>query len=185
MRTFLYRLVCFLHLRLGLYCLRSRVYRLLWERKYRDTPVPTVKSLQEIVAMIRGWTWTADSWREGWDAFSYPGAMFVRKTGDCDEFAVALCHLFRSNVIPGYSNPRICTIQYIKESGAPGGHNVCVLDRPQGRVAYMDYHMPEDYPNLADLAEAVRLKYAGEKSSSLGWGITDPVSLKPIAVHWR
>lgn len=184
MKVFVYRLGCFLYLQLWMYAIKSWCYRWIWERHFRYVTPPRADTVEEVLDIDRTWTWTKDGPKQLWDAFSYPGAMYSMKKGDCDEFAVALAHIFLHNRIPGYLNPRIGTVMWINDKGGTGGHNVCVLDLPDGRVAYMDYGLPEAYKNLADMALAIRLKYAGEKSISLGWSISDAKTLGPIEVHW-
>jgi hypothetical protein len=150
--------------------------------------------MDDLVAFIHKLIWVADSWQQLWDAFSYPGKVQWigtegdRRVGDCDEFAIysatAILKANAAGYLKEYRNPRILTACWMDSKGKLGGHNVCLLER-DGGVAYMDYGDPIHFDTLQDLVASVIARYTREENGAcIGWGVTDPVTLRPIEVHW-
>jgi len=185
---FFCRLGTVLYLRLRICQAKSWLYRRLFERKYQNIQVPAYQNMDDLVAFICRLIWTADSWAQLFDAFSYPGKIqYVgtegdRRIGDCDEFAL-YCATAIANSNLEYKNPRILTVAYMQRDGTLGGHNVCLLER-DGGYAYMDYGRPHHYATVRETVQGVLDRYGNEGTVCLGWGTTDPKTLAPLEVHW-
>lgn len=145
------RFFCYLYLLL-LYRWWSRLYRLIWEHKYSTVALQSYRNFTDLVAIMRTCVWTADGWKQIWDAFSYPGKVqFIINTdgpkpkiGDCDEFAIYLANVLeQSSTLGGHENgrfvldtyegmmverARVLTVSWVKQDGKYGGHNVCLID---------------------------------------------------------
>ena len=132
----------------------TRLYRLIWEARYSTTVLTSYRSIHELVDIMRTCHWTADGWRQLWDAWSYPGRVqsiistkpeAERLIGDCDEFAIYLAAVLeQSSSLGGFENGRFClapylgglmvdrarvlTLIWINKDGKYGGHNVCLID---------------------------------------------------------
>lgn len=197
MLTSLWILLCrvgvWLYLATHLYRVKSWLYRKLFEHGVKWYPVQTHRDLDALAATLRKMNWTADGWRQLWDAISYPGAVQARMdsgnfdVGDCDEFAIYIAAVVKKSRIPGVTNPRLLTVVWQEKDGTLGGHNVCLLEF-QGapddqRHGYMDYGMPRRYASVEGCVQGVLQRYRGE--TCLGWAISDAETLAPLEVHWK
>lgn len=189
------RIAVMLHMRLDLYRIKSTLYRHVWETQYRDYPVRTYRSFKELAVFLRTLTWVADSWKQMWDAISYPGKVeYVgtvgdRKVGDCDEFAIYACTAVNQSVKSGkfdtLASARLLTITWL-EKYTPGGHNVCLLELPQElpsrRYAYMDYGMPVYFSTVPAVVRGVLDRYTNA-GVCIGWTISDSDTLHVLEHH--
>lgn len=183
-----------------LYKWKSAIHRFFFDRKYNGTEItvyPTVKALQEWIAKQE---WVRDNIDSGWDAVCSPekvqavGQSGDHRVGDCDEFAIYLTAAIEKALAAGQmkemnvANPRFFTVTWMEKTGAPDGHNVCLLERPQPngsppKYSYMDYGMPSEPPldTPAQVAVLIASSYAGWSSSGHGtkesgvlcWGTAD------------
>lgn len=171
----------------------SRLYRWLWERKYRDVPLTEYTGFIELARVVRSKNWVADGPRQLWDAISTPqaaqwliDARDSKQSFDCDEFAIYLCNVIQRALQKGaFADPNLVeacffTVTWIVPStGEMGGHNVCGLrwnHKGKDVYGYMDYGMPlMAMFSWAEVAERVRIRYAGtHKVVSLGWSRHTP-----------
>jgi hypothetical protein len=215
-RIFLARLSLYLYFRLYIMCGWSWIYRRTWERRWRYYPLPLYRTMNAVVADVDQMHWTADGWRQLWDAISWPNAVWGRlrtgnpKVGDCDEFAIFQANVIRNSVRKGCFEPDrpdmkimstfLLTVCWVDKNGKMSGHNVCLLYRrasaewhgsdptpgaPIDWCGYMDYGQPQWFDRLESVVTAIRLRYAGPGNQSLGYAVSDPGTLKPLAVYWR
>lgn len=154
---------------LHLYRLKSIVYRLLFEREFRDVKLSLFHSFQDIAEVIRPDAWRADSWETLFDAVSYPGkaqrvfegTLHPTKNFDCDEFAIWLTAVLErcknAETIEGIKGVAMMSVIWATEGFGINGHNVCLFARQAGTefgFYVMDYGMPTG-PFLS-AAEAAR-----------------------------
>lgn len=210
---FLFGLWCWLctfatywFMRLGGYKWKSAFYRRIFEAKYRDVPVATYLSLEQLATWIGLQKWRADSWEQLFDAVSYPGKVQAvgqdtegaHYIGDCDEFAIyltaALQKSLAQGVMPGTNirAARFFTTTWVELDGwTPTGHNVCLLEygpNPEGvpSYAYMDYGMPSaPFTSINDVATAIRERYAAPGGSVPIVFAIQQLDLTPEHVEWR
>ena len=154
----------------------SRVYRRLFEGRYRGTPLPVANSLDEIARALSQLTWVPDDWRRLFDSVSYPEATWARRRDDCDGFACLAAALLRR--WQPETRPVLLTVIV---RPAKDSHTVCVFAGARGHLRFFDNNTlrPEEYTSYADLAPDVR------KSAErlVCWDIADPVTLKTIEFH--
>lgn len=131
---------CKVALTLGYYRIKSALYRLLFERAYRNDHIRLFYDLDGVAHFIKPDAWRADSWTSGWDAVSYPGKAQRVFTGeldpkenfDCDDFAVWIVAALRLGASVGTmpAIKDICMMSCIwgePNSFKVGGHNVCLF----------------------------------------------------------
>lgn len=136
----------------GWYYRWSRVYRFLFEWRYRKWVDPGYTSLPDgVEATLGRMVWRKDPWWMLYDAVSYPRAVLKRHlsgkaAGDCDEFAIFAVWAIRDMMGRGYlkdfRSVGMLSVPWLDEKGKCGGHNVCVvsyIDRQVGALhwAYM------------------------------------------------
>jgi hypothetical protein len=98
----------------------SKLYRKIFERKYKKLPEDTPWSALKVRIFFRKCTWVKDKWYMFWDAISKAEKFYETKRGDCDEFAC-----FAGTVMKGP-----CYIMSVnwydsrKGEKTFGGHNV-------------------------------------------------------------
>jgi len=152
----------------------SRLYRWLYERQYRNVPIQTYDTLEQLARVISRQKWTMDSWREFFHAVSTPQKVQAlinanargAYIGDCDEFAIYLVAAVRRSMarlrMPGVLSAQMMTVSW-NEGWVPQAHNVCLLQMLDGfmvRYAYMDYGKPSRmYYSIEDVAQAVAEAY--------------------------
>lgn len=198
---FLCRLWTFLYMRLGVYKFWSNVYRFFWEQPFRPIKLHVFPDLPALGKFLSASAtkWRADSWKQLWDAVSYPqtaqaifeGTYNPKYGCDCDEFAIFItCVLEKMSAVGTLeyalglpvAEPKFFTVMWM-DGWTPTGHNVCLVRVPDGRYAFMDYGMPSGHSTtIAGVAAAIVAAYA-PKADLLGWAIAKS-DLTPEAVHW-
>lgn len=194
----------FLFSGLRLYSMKSHLYRAIFERKFRNVEISTYSTWEALVAFVDKLVWTADSWEEGFDAFSYPGkveivgnAPGVRRVGDCDEFAIYLAAAITKSITEGVLEPwralkphgaEILTVTWMDKNGKYGGHNACLIwwtdSRGNSKCSYMDYSEPSTaMGHPAQVKNQVMARYAPE-GTCLGWSIMGH-DLSVRETHWE
>lgn len=153
---------------LHLYRLKSMLYRLIFERGFRDVKLSVWHSFDDIANFILPETWRADSWETLFDAVSYPGKaqlVFEGKLGptknfDCDEFAIWLTATLERCKNAGTLNVSgvgMMSCIWAEDGFKIKGHNVCLFRMPTGFYV-MDYRMPlGPYETPAEAARDVVL----------------------------
>jgi len=75
----------------------SGLYRILFERKYKNVRIPLRQYVSEITDFVAKRVWEKDGWRTGGDAISYPGKLqYAADNGldgrigslDCDDMSI-------------------------------------------------------------------------------------------------
>lgn len=180
----------------------SRLYRLIWEFKYRNYLLHPYESIQDLAKAINNMKWKADDWKQLWDAFSYPGTVQSvldnggGYIGDCDEFACYEATVINNGIMGAYLKPfgnlrpvyaYILTVTWIDEDGEYGGHNVCLIKsfdqkRRQYFYSYMDYGLPNpEMKSIGEVVEQVLSNY-GENATLLAWAMHTP-ELEMVKAH--
>ena len=186
----------------------SRLYRLIWDRKYVGTPLATYRTIPEIVSAISPLVWVADGWRELWDATASPQRVqwLINhgnvKIGDCDEFAIYLVNVICRSLDlgllqtwPAYDaflapvDARFLTVTWICPGGKTNGHNVCLIewiDNDHGYdsfYSYMDYGQPnQPRKTVSAVVQDILKDYCGDGVVLLSWALHDE-NLDLLEVH--
>lgn len=201
LKLFFLRLSAALYIGCGGYAAWSWVYRLLWEWKFRDvTKLRIFATLADLGAYLQANAskWTGDTLKQGFDAFSFPlkaqrvfdGEEADTRGIDCDEFACFAANAILQSTLKGkmpaevYS-PQILTVTWVKKAdGKATGHNVCLVEMPNGKRAYMDYGQPAGHSsNVEGVVRAVLDRYAPGGWQCIGWCTMTP-ALREAAFHW-
>jgi len=117
--------------RISLFSLRyiyrtcSRVWRFLFERKYKEMPKNLPWDVRQVLEFFATCKWKRDPLWGTLDVISKPEKFYATKTGDCDEWAA-----FAANVLP-YENMWLLSVTWYepktdKHKRAFTGHNVCL-----------------------------------------------------------
>lgn len=196
----------FIYLGFGLYRLWSTIHRLLFDRRWKDTPLPTILTLREVVSRMRHFRWKRDGMSELFDAVCTPQK--VQAVGfdgssphgnDCDEEAIWLTNVISKNWLAllnhdGVSQAHFLTVTWYEPGTRKfGGHNVCLLRRHEwGKSelgwSFMDYGEPSILCKTIDeVAQLVVDSYAGwdttghgtQRAIMLVWCVADK-NLKPV-----
>jgi len=181
-------------LRLGGYKTWSQIYRVIWEKEFRDVPLKAYDNLDQLSAKLQAnaGKWRADSWKQLYDAVSYPGKAQTVFDGvispevgfDCDDFAIYITNVLDLSLVLSklpVAEPRFFTVCWMRGwKGA--GHNVCLVKLPDGAYAYMDYGVPRGHEvNPAAVAALVIANYAAG-ADMIGWAISKR-DLTPVEVR--
>ncbi len=185
---FLVRTVSLAYVLTRFYWLKSTVYRLLTQFKYRNTPVSRYLTIEHLASTVRPNLYAHDDWHEGWDAAAYPGwieAVWTKRLPppthgfDCDKFA--LYEATVASQLPDVEEAHLLSVIWT-DGWMPNGHAVCLLKMPGGGWTYMDYGRPskERWFCLQTLAANVVKEYTGGKGVMACWLKLQP-DLKPVA----
>jgi hypothetical protein len=131
-----------------LYYLWSKVYRRLFEDKYKNMSIPDFDDLDSISSVLKKMKWKADDWRTLGDAISYPEAVWARyimnePVHDCDEFSIFAAKAIE-NLLAKQSYVDIGRVvgvlsmpwQVDGKKWKVGGHNVCAFTYKRNNVFY-------------------------------------------------
>lgn len=182
------KFLSYVFLRLGLYRLKSRLYRFLFERKYRDVPVRPVSTLIEIGRRLGPKWWRADNWRQLWDAVSYPGRVqaYIDEgvpplSGfDCDEFAIYTAHVLNVSRLRYVYSPRFVTVLW-RKGWLVEGHNVCAYSDGE-ELGFYDYGVWRvGHSDYAALARSVCAEFA-PGAEPMAFAVHD-LELRPLVVE--
>jgi len=123
------------------YYIWSKIYRFLFEHKFKNHPIPEYPKLTDLIAFIGTLKWKKDEWWMLGDAISYPGKVQWiaentedKAVGDCDEFGCYIAYAMNQmkgkhlNIING---PYLLSVMWKKDKYI-GGHNVCVWEDSNG-----------------------------------------------------
>ncbi len=154
----------------------SRLYRRLFEGRYRTGALPAVTSLDDIQRILSQVSWVRDDWRRLFDSVSYPQATWARQEDDCDGFACLAAALLRE--WRPETRPVLLTVIV---SPAKDSHTVCVFEQADGSRRFFDNKdlRPEEYHTFAEMAPEVRRNI----NRLVCWDIADPVTLKTLEFH--
>ena len=138
-KVWILRRLTWLALKGRLYYVWSKVYRFLFERKHRDTPIPGFVSMSGVTGFIGKMAWRKDTWVMLFDAISSPQATIARhlagkKAGDCDDISLVAAACIRDMLRRGYLKETmevvevgLLSVPWVDKNGKTGGHNVCAF----------------------------------------------------------
>jgi len=154
----------------------SRLYRRLFENRYRKSTLPPVMSLEDIRAILDQVRWVPDSLLQLYDAVSYPAATWARKRDDCDGFASLAAALLLS--WRPESSPVLLTVvmRPVKDS-----HTVCIFRDDHGWLRVYDNNTlrGEVYRSYSEVAGTI----LRENHRLVCWDVADPLTLKTLEFH--
>jgi hypothetical protein len=201
--VFLARVGLYVYLSGGIYRLWSNIHRFLFDRKWKNVPLPTFGSIPEVVERMREFDWKRDGMSELFDAVCTPQK--VEAVGfdgssphgnDCDEEAIWLTNVIHKSLPfkmiseiteAGLIGVEFFTVTWYERQGRFGGHNVCLLRYVDG-FKFMDYSYPSRLcKSIDEVADLVIKTYAGWDTSGHGtqeairvvWCIADE-KLRPL-----
>lgn len=189
----------------AIYMWWSRLYRIIWEFKYRDVPVKAYRTIEELAGVMENCLYVSDGPKQLGDAISYPGTVqhlidINAGIGDCDEFAIYIANaLEKSSTYGGFENGRFTLAPYKglvvdtaklltlgwleKDYNTYEGHNVCLISWTDGTYSYMDYGLPSTpCKDLSCVLAEILAEYA-PGGKLLSWSIHDQ-NLNFQEVHW-
>ena len=154
----------------------SKIRRRLCEHKYLATPLPAVRSLEDIDACLTQVKWTMDGPLHLFDSISYPQVTWATKKDDCDGFASLAAALLNKSST-GYK-PVLITVMVrpIRAS-----HTVCAFSVSEGSLWFFDNDSLRrvDCKTYADVADMIS-KHA---KRLVCWDVRNPTTLDMIEFH--
>lgn len=176
----------------GLYFWWSKIFRFLWQRKYRGHVKPrhTVVELREV---LRNRKWKKDTWRELGDAISYP--LYFENVGslgelgnDCDDHSIWCLDAAREGITNGELKwfPEGLMSVVWKDGWKLSGHNVAIFRAYDGntvKIAHMsNWANGRLYIMEGSIYESAALDVANAMGKPLvAWRLTTPDLRKKIA----
>lgn len=207
MKKFLLKICVWFALKCRLYYFWSKIYRFLYERKYKNVELPYYGTLQDLEEELDKMVWRADDWTMLWDAISTPQATYQRHidrqdnedAGDCDDISLFAANRIkdRGGILRNDKNKDsylvkvgLLSCPWLNKDNKTGGHNVCVVQYMVLNEDNRTYwaHVSNwnngkiqwGYNSLYDVVSAV----VGRKNcTSLGWALADN-DLKLMEYHW-
>ena len=150
-------------------------FRLLLERRYLSTPIPSVSSLHEIDQLLDQVTWTQDGPLHLYDSISYPQTTWAKKQDDCDGFALLSDELLRR-----WDPPTSPVLLSAMLRPASESHPVRVFkERASYRFSDNARINQGDYRNYHEVA--IDVSKRGTKM--VCWDVADPWTLKQLEFH--
>jgi hypothetical protein len=152
----------------------SRTYRLVFERRYRNAPLPPATTIDEVRQVLASLTWMPDGPRHLYDAISYPGAVWARRRDDCDGYAILAATLLAR--IDSRSAPLLVTAIVLPVKRA---HTVCAFREPgvEGFRAFDNARLLDT--RFASL-ETVARYIARRGARGICWDVVRPADLRPL-----
>jgi len=153
----------------------SRFVRRMSVWQSSKMPIPTAKSLDEVVSLLKQVTWTMDSPFHLYDSISLPETVWDKKRDDCDGFAVLAATLLK-RWNPS-TNPKLVTVMLrpVRES-----HTVCAFREGEHfRFFDNDYLNRGNYQSYEEIVEQVLKR--GERV--VCWDVADHESLRTLEFH--
>lgn len=195
------KVLFYLFFKTGYYQHWSNLYRFLFEKRFKDIELPTVKSLNDLGWMlsVNAIKWASDGVLELFDACSYPGKAWQVFLGfetpkhgfDCDDFASFSIAVINKSIEQGEklncTEANLLTVYWLNGL-MPNGHNVALItsldtsgDKVKQVYSYMDYNVPsEKVETIQEVADMVRASY-GPGSTPVGHAVSRP-DLKNVFV---
>ncbi len=199
MKLFIMRVLTCVALKGRFYYTWSKIYRWLWERKWRYVDIPIYKSFTEITEVVGKMQWRRDGYRELWDAVSTPYATYGKflagkKVGDCDDISLFAGYCInKANAATLLQKPMwkigLLSCPWLDRKNKVGGHNVCAFayQEPNGDIKwghisnwYRGYFR-WGFPSLIDVVRSI---LSEKKAISLGWAFAS-LDLKLREYHWN
>lgn len=212
MKKFFLKIGAFLALKCRIYYVWSKVYRWLWERKYRGQEIPRYDTCARIEEVTGKMKWRKDTWLMLWDAISLPEATYYRHLhdggSDCDDIALfAINRLYefaRGNDTFLFYKENACYLTNLRSfgllsvpwirDGKAGGHNVGVFKYSDKDEGWLWAHVSNWYRGqirygFKSLPAVVDDVLSGEyesfdiKAESVGWAHAD-LCLRLMEYRW-
>ena len=189
--------------RWGLYYSYSRLVRWIVEHKHRKgrPPLDQYEDYPRLLSLAAHWKWRKDTWKVGWDSFSYPSRVQdyinrgVAKIGDCDDWSLYLGWVLKDieSRKPIFEhlkceNFRILTVTYANpNNGKLGGHNVCLIELrdKDGITRYAHssnwdkgqiqsgFYDGRPYNFIEDIVRDITQTVCGKNGINMAWGTCD------------
>lgn len=186
MKVLFFRVILWLVFNLRISMTWSKIYRFLYERKFKDVKLTKYANFTELSKFVGSQTWVADKFKQLWDATSTPQKVQwvadntpKHEIGDCDEFAIYSVNVVEDGLSDGtFNDPNLhvqdaymLTVCWVNQDNKLMGHNVCLLDTGEDlKWRYMDYHMPSvAKATIGEIALLVAASFSGLGTKSLGW----------------
>ncbi|MQA00200.1 MAG: hypothetical protein GEU80_12890 [Dehalococcoidia bacterium] len=155
----------------------SRLRRGLFERRYRDTPLPDPRRIEEVAQVLAQVTWTPDGLLHLYDAVSRPGTTWAKRRDDCDGFAALVAELLRR--LDRAHAPVLVSavLRPLRRS-----HTVCAFHEPStGDLRAFDNARlrPERFASTAEVAGYL----ARRGHRALCWDAVSPSDLRVLEAH--
>ena len=154
----------------------SRFRRRFFERKYLDTTLPVVSSLEDIESCLGQVTWTKDGLLHLYDSISYPQVTWAKKKDDCDGFAILAAELLRR--LDSKTNPVLITAlgRPVKYS-----HTVCAFTSPHNTLWYYDCQFLRrgEWQAYSDVVSEANQRI----QRLVCWDVVNPMTLDTIEFH--
>lgn len=149
----------------------SKLYRFLFQRRYKDIYLEKKLSFVEVSERLSALTWRPDGWKELWDVCGSPewvqfclnmirsGAEQPEGPLDCDDFAV-----WAINVINPHYSPMFFTIMWLTDEGKLVGHAMCWVRRPDGYKHHLgNWGVSSPYITLREACMDILLRVRAKK----------------------
>lgn len=126
MKKLFFKYLIWIVIKTNVYLWWSRLHQKLFQRK--RLPMPDIKNIQELMAVLIASRWTADTWKDLWDSISHPEHAYYKyvnggSLGDCDDYAsFTACYAEK-----WFDTVKILSIQWLDSKNKFHGHNVCVF----------------------------------------------------------
>ena len=153
----------------------SRWRRKRFEDKYKEQPLTTADSLEQIEALLKQVTCTMDRALHLFDAISYPQTVWAKKKDDCDGFAVLAAALLKQ--WQEETKPVLVTAM-LRPAGK--SHTVCAFNVPGAGLWFFDNYTLRRgrYRTYADVAAEVQ-----GKARLVCWDVVEPDTLQTLEFH--
>lgn len=172
-----------LFMTIGLYGVKSRLYRAIFEREFKNDKLFLFYDFHTMGKFIKAEAWRGDNLLSLFDAVGYPGKaqrvfegkLHPNANFDCDEFAIWLvCTIEKcknAETIAGILGVGMMSVIYAFPEGLKiSGHNVCLIKRRflesynsetfVEKFFFMDYGTPiGPFNTPEDAAKAVAANY--------------------------
>ena len=159
----------------------SRVYRFLFNRKYKNVVVPRNLSYIRADEEMRKLKWSADKLLQLWDVVGSPrwvqhcmnrineGPPQPIGALDCDEYSCWAAHAIH----PKYMPLLFCFCWYDTRDDKIHGHAMCWVKNKDGKYFHLgNWGMRGPYTNLNDACLEI-MNYCGAGSKPVGWALLD------------
>jgi hypothetical protein len=205
-KKFLLKICAWFALKCRLYYFWSRVYRFLYERKYKNVQLPYYGHLKDLEKVLGEMIWIEDDWTMLWDAISTPQATYQRHVdrqddedaGDCDDISLfAANRIYDRGSILRSDNDEdsylvkvgLLSCPWISAKGKAGGHNVCAFQYMELKTGVAQWAHVSNWHNgkiqwgFNSLYDVVSAVVGRKKCTSLGWAFAS-INLKLQEYHW-
>ena len=153
----------------------SKLYRALFDQKYRGTQLPHPNSLEDVEQCLCQVDWVRDTPSMLFDAISHPETVWAKKKDDCDGFSILAAALL-NQLLPS-SNPVLVTAM-VRPVGK--SHTVCAFETNDG-LWFFDNRLlrKEDCQIYADVVA----KITHDVDRVICWDVVKHDTLETLEFH--